>query len=273
MNAYPLPTSAGLVQQPGHDTDAHAGLEPVRRAHRPQPERGEQLPASATPGRRRRPPTRTPSRPCSCPASRKPSASATRTPSPARRGSWRSTPSSAGCTSSRRAWSSTRASGTTASTSTSRRPTSRSGDQLGEQLGVPNANQQDAAERHPDLQPRRLHGHRPEPLAADPAQGEHVSVRRQPDLRCASAHTIKAGFDMRRRHMSEFQTNRGNGRFNFSPEHHQQPREQLRRQRHGLVPARRAEPDRAGLPAGRRRHPRHRIRLLRGRRLARRRTA
>ena len=31
------------------------------------------------------------------------------------------------------------------------------------------------------------------------------------------AHTIKTGFDMRRRHMGEFQTNRGNGRFNFSP--------------------------------------------------------
>ena len=30
-------------------------------------------------------------------------------------------------------------------------------------------------------------------------------------------HTIKAGFDVRRRHMGEFQTNRGNGRFNFSP--------------------------------------------------------
>jgi outer membrane receptor protein involved in Fe transport len=30
-------------------------------------------------------------------------------------------------------------------------------------------------------------------------------------------HTIKTGFDVRRRHMGEFQTNRGNGRFNFSP--------------------------------------------------------
>ena len=30
-------------------------------------------------------------------------------------------------------------------------------------------------------------------------------------------HTLKAGFDIRRRHMGEFQTNRGNGRFNFSP--------------------------------------------------------
>ena len=29
-------------------------------------------------------------------------------------------------------------------------------------------------------------------------------------------HTIKTGFDMRRRHMGEFQTNRGNGRFNFA---------------------------------------------------------
>ena len=33
----------------------------------------------------------------------------------------------------------------------------------------------------------------------------------------AEKHTIKTGFDVRRRHMGEFQTNRGNGRFNFSP--------------------------------------------------------
>jgi outer membrane receptor protein involved in Fe transport len=33
----------------------------------------------------------------------------------------------------------------------------------------------------------------------------------------ADRHTIKAGVDIRRRQMGEFQTNRGNGRFNFTP--------------------------------------------------------
>ncbi|MFM8392965.1 MAG: hypothetical protein ACKOB4_03470, partial [Acidobacteriota bacterium] len=32
-----------------------------------------------------------------------------------------------------------------------------------------------------------------------------------------SAHTIKTGFDVRRRQLTEYQTNRGNGRFNFAP--------------------------------------------------------
>ena len=31
-----------------------------------------------------------------------------------------------------------------------------------------------------------------------------------------SAHTIKTGVDVRRRQLTEFQTNRGNGRFNFA---------------------------------------------------------
>ena len=42
----------GAVQQPGHDADAHAGLEPVRRAHRSHAEPGEQLPRALFAGRR-----------------------------------------------------------------------------------------------------------------------------------------------------------------------------------------------------------------------------
>ena len=100
------------------------------------------------------------------------------------------------------------------------------GDQLGEQLGVPNANQQDEQNGIPIFSPGRLHGHRPEPLPAHPAQGEARYQYVANLTYAADKHTIKAGFDIRRRHMSEFQTNRGQRPLQLLPQHHQQPREQ-----------------------------------------------
>ena len=161
-----------------------------------------------------------------------------------------------------------RAPATTTSISISRKPTSQLGDQLGEQLGVPNANQQDEQNGIPIFSPAGYTGighSRSLPILRHEKTFQYVTNL----TFAADKHTIKAGFDVRRRHMGEFQTNRGNGRFNFSPEHHQQPGEQHGRPRDGLVPARRAEPDRAGLPAGRCRHPQHRVQRLRRRRLAR----
>ena len=109
-----------------------------------------------------------------------------------------------------------RAPATTTSISTSRRPTSSSGDQLGEQLGVPNANQQLGQDGIPIFSPANYTGighSRSLPIFRHEKTFQDVT-----NLTFAGdKHTIKTGFDLRRRHMGEFQTNRGNGRFNFSP--------------------------------------------------------
>ena len=90
------------------------------------------------------------------------------------------------------------------------------GDQLGEQLGVPNANQQDGQDGIPIFSPSGYSGigqSRSLPIFRHEKTFQYVT-----NLTFAGdKHTIKAGFDVRRRHMGEFQTNRGNGRFNFSP--------------------------------------------------------
>ena len=259
----------GIVQQPGHDPVAHAELESVRRARRSHAKRPEQLP---------RPlflvedvddqPVHVRSRPASRPVeSRRP-----RQRGHVRRAlriCWPSTPCSAGCTCSRRVCCWIRAPATTTSISTSRRPTSSSGDQLGEQLGVPNANQQLGQDGIPIFSPANYTGighSRSLPIFRHEKTFQVVA-----NLTFAGdKHTIKAGFDLRRRHMGEFQTNRGNGRFNFSPNITNNPANNTGGHVDGVVPARRAEPDRAGLPAGRRRrHARHRIQRLCRRRLAR----
>ena len=91
-----------------------------------------------------------------------------------------------------------------------------SGDQLGEQLGVPNANQQLGQDGIPIFSPANYTGighSRSLPIFRHEKTFQAVT-----NLTFAGdKHTIKAGFDLRRRHMGEFQTNRGNGRFNFSP--------------------------------------------------------
>ena len=90
------------------------------------------------------------------------------------------------------------------------------GDQLGEQLGVPNANQQLGQDGIPIFSPANYTGighSRSLPIFRHEKMFQYVTnLTFQGDK-----HTIKTGFDLRRRHMGEFQTNRGNGRFNFAP--------------------------------------------------------
>ena len=89
------------------------------------------------------------------------------------------------------------------------------GDQLGEQLGVPNANQQEGQDGIPIFSPAGYTGighSRSLPIFRRERTFQIVS-----NLTFAGdKHTLKAGVDVRRRQMGEFQTNRGNGRFNFS---------------------------------------------------------
>jgi outer membrane receptor protein involved in Fe transport len=90
------------------------------------------------------------------------------------------------------------------------------GDQLGEQLGVPNANQQDNQNGIPIFSPAGYTGigqSRSLPILRHEKTFQYVTSL----VFAGDHHTVKAGFDVRRRHMGEFQTNRGNGRFNFSP--------------------------------------------------------
>ena len=90
------------------------------------------------------------------------------------------------------------------------------GDQLGEQLGVPNSNQQDEQNGIPIFSPAGYTGigqSRSLPILRKESTYQAVANLTY----VADKHTIKAGFDVRRRHMGEFQTNRGNGRFNFAP--------------------------------------------------------
>jgi hypothetical protein len=90
------------------------------------------------------------------------------------------------------------------------------GDELGEQLGVPNSNQQEEQNGLPIFSPAGYTGighSRSLPILRNESTFQYVANLTY----AADKHTIKAGFDLRRRHMGEFQTNRGNGRFNFSP--------------------------------------------------------
>lgn len=89
------------------------------------------------------------------------------------------------------------------------------GAKLGEQLGVINANQGPRADGIPIFSPGGYFGF-----------GQTRSlpiIRKENTYQYAAAfnwtynnHTVKFGGDMIRRQISEFQTNRGNGRFNFS---------------------------------------------------------
>ena len=90
-----------------------------------------------------------------------------------------------------------------------------SGQQLGNLLGVPNSNQHDTAKAFPIFSPAGYTG-----------AGHSRSLpiyRRENTYQVVGnisssyrAHTIKTGIDVRRRQLTEFQTNRGNGRFNFA---------------------------------------------------------
>jgi hypothetical protein len=90
------------------------------------------------------------------------------------------------------------------------------GDKLGNKLGVPNANQQDAQDALPIFSPANYTGighSRSLPILRRQNIFQYVGNLTY----TGSAHTIKTGLDIRRRHLTEYQTNRGNGRFNFAP--------------------------------------------------------
>nr|MBA3440416.1 TonB-dependent receptor [Pyrinomonadaceae bacterium] len=89
-------------------------------------------------------------------------------------------------------------------------------DQLGEKLGVPNANQQDQQNGISIFSPANYTGighSRSLPILRRENTFQYVGNL----IYTGSAHTIKTGLDVRRRHLTEYQTNRGNGRFNFTP--------------------------------------------------------
>ena len=216
MNAYPLPTSAALSNNLVTVPDAHPGLEPVRRAPRPHPERARQLPRPlllVEDGDHE--PVHLPRRAAAGVSKavglgNEDTFAGTsglvaqhavlgwvhvfsprlvldtrvgynqlrpRLRAGRRRGRRRSSASSSGCP--------TRTSRTSRTASRSSAP---------------------AATR----------------ASARAARCRSCATRTRYQLvanltYAADKHTIKAGFDVRRRHMGEFQTNRGNGRFNFSP--------------------------------------------------------
>jgi Carboxypeptidase regulatory-like domain len=89
-------------------------------------------------------------------------------------------------------------------------------DQLGNELGVPNANQQDQQNAIPIFSPANYTGighSRSLPILRRENTFQYVGNLTY----TGSAHTIKTGLDIRRRQLTEYQTNRGNGRFNFAP--------------------------------------------------------
>lgn len=91
-----------------------------------------------------------------------------------------------------------------------------SGDQLGNKLGVPNSNQQEQQNGLPIFSPAGYTGighSRSLPILRRENTFQYVGNL----TFTGSAHTIKTGLDVRRRHLTEYQTNRGNGRFNFAP--------------------------------------------------------
>jgi hypothetical protein len=90
------------------------------------------------------------------------------------------------------------------------------GQPLGNLLGVPNANQHETAQAFPIFSPAGFTGvghSRSLPIFRRENTFQYVGNV----TISQGAHTLKTGFDMRRRQLTEYQTNRGNGRFNFSP--------------------------------------------------------
>jgi hypothetical protein len=90
------------------------------------------------------------------------------------------------------------------------------GAQLGNKLGIPNANQQEQQNAIPIFSPAGYTGighSRSLPILRRENTYQFVENL----TFTGSAHTIKTGLDVRRRQLTEYQTNRGNGRFNFAP--------------------------------------------------------
>ena len=89
------------------------------------------------------------------------------------------------------------------------------GAQLGEKLGVKGANQAARADGIPIFSPANYTGiGQTRSLPIIRIQNTFNPVVTFTNIR--GKHTIKFGLDVRRRQLTEFQTNRGNGRFNFN---------------------------------------------------------
>ena len=89
-------------------------------------------------------------------------------------------------------------------------------DQLGNKLGIPNANQQEQQNAISIFSPAGYTGigH----SRSLPILRVENTIQWVGNLTFSGrAHTIKTGLDVRRRQLTEYQTNRGNGRFNFAP--------------------------------------------------------
>jgi hypothetical protein len=90
------------------------------------------------------------------------------------------------------------------------------GQPLGNLLGVPNANQHETARAFPIFSPSGYTGighSRSLPIFRRENTFQYVGNL----TRASGSITLKFGGDVSRRHLTEYQTNRGNGRFNFSP--------------------------------------------------------
>ena len=147
---------------------------------------------------------------------------------------------------------------------------SRRGDRRAARRAARRAQRQPAgrAGRHSDLQPHRLYRHRAQPFAAHPSPGTHLPVRHEPDVCRRSAH-VQGGVRRPPSPHGGVPDEPRQRPLQLHLEHHQQPGQQHRRSRDGVVPAGRAEPHRAGLPPGRRRDQGDRVERLLLRRLAR----
>ena len=88
---------------------------------------------------------------------------------------------------------------------------------LGNQLGVPNANVTPARAEPSHLFAVELHRHRPDAFAADLPAREHLPILDNMSYDAWASTRLKWGVDFRRRQLTIYQTNQGNGRFNFSP--------------------------------------------------------
>ena len=92
----------------------------------------------------------------------------------------------------------------------------RTADRSGNLLGVKNSNTQPLQSALPIFTPSGYTGYRSNPFAADFPPRKHVPVHGQHDFDQGRAH-VEVRRRSPRRQITEYQTNRGNGRFNFSP--------------------------------------------------------
>ena len=120
------------------------------------------------------------------------------------------------------------------------------GEQLGEELGVPNANQQDAQAGIPIFSPTGYTGighSRSLPILRQERTFQHVA-----NLTFAADRHVQGGVRRPPPPHGGVPDEPRQRPLQLHLEHHEQPGQQHRRSRDGVVPAGRAEPHRAGLP-------------------------